>query len=543
MQNASNPPIQTSMGSPATAPAGPRDFPFAFALSIALALLAGLLLRWRGLGSESLWWDEGFTLWFSKFSPADIWRALRLDTAPPLFYILEHFWTKPFGASDESLRALSAFFETLSLPLFFLLAKNLLAEKKAVALAMWLFALSTFQVMYAREARFYALLSFISLATLFCLLRFLERRSAFHFLSIVFLIAAGLYTHNLMFFYLPAIAAVWLIYPSLRTPLHRMLELSIAAVLVLLLYLPWLSSLFAQINGVSRSFWVPKPTPRSLLETLCVLSGFELDYLSSITQRLFQLSPEHSSWLVLFSAFLIFTICLVGGLLGVLSSNQRKCAAIMAYALLPILLVFLASRVSTSVYLNRAFIASSAVLPILYCAPVAFQAGARSKLYSLLTVITLFTIAISLFGYLRYHVKEDWRGMTRYSSEIQNGPRLIAFVPYQGQILYDHYAIPGPRSGSRAGETGLPTPFDFENPIQPYPTPFPDRGMFESFFRRIVESRQYQEVDIVISHTPARISRPIEDFLNAQCDRVAAQDFSEIRFVRCMVPAHGVMDR
>ena len=310
----------------------------------------------------------------------------------------------------------------------------------------------------------------------------------------------------------------------------------------LLLYLPWLSSLFAQISGVSRSFWVPKPTPRSLLETLCVLSGFEPDYLSSITQRLFHLSPEHSSWLVLFFAFLIFTICLVGGLLRVLSSNQRKCAAILAYALLPVLLVFLASRISTSVYLNRAFIASSAVLPILYCAPVAFQARARSRLYSLLAVIALFTTAISLFGYLRYHVKEDWRGMTRYSSEIQNGPRLIAFVPYQGQILYDHYAIPVPHS-DRPDETGLPAPFDFENPIQPYPTPFPDRGMLESFFRGIVESRRYQEVDIVISHTHARVSRPIEDFLDAQCGRVVAQDFPEIRFVRCMVSANSVMGR
>jgi Dolichyl-phosphate-mannose-protein mannosyltransferase len=46
-----------------------------------------------------------------------------------------------FGNSEYALRALSAFFGTLSLPVFYFLAKKVLRDSMAVALAMWLFAL------------------------------------------------------------------------------------------------------------------------------------------------------------------------------------------------------------------------------------------------------------------------------------------------------------------------------------------------------------------------------------------------------------------
>ncbi len=120
-------------------------------------VIAGVAIRWCHLGRQSLWWDEGFTAWASALSPADIVRFARNDDQPPLFYLLQRYWGAVFGNSEYRLRALSAFFGTLSLVVFYFLAKKVLREALAVALAMWLFAFSITQVLYSQEARAYVL--------------------------------------------------------------------------------------------------------------------------------------------------------------------------------------------------------------------------------------------------------------------------------------------------------------------------------------------------------------------------------------------------
>src|SRR5271155_5226415 len=85
-----------------------------------LALTIGVFVRWYGLASQSLWFDEGYTVWLSQFLPKEIWHALQTDNSPPLYYLLQHMWIRWLGTSERSLRGLSAFFETLSLPIFFL---------------------------------------------------------------------------------------------------------------------------------------------------------------------------------------------------------------------------------------------------------------------------------------------------------------------------------------------------------------------------------------------------------------------------------------
>lgn len=506
-----------------------------FPVAIAAAMLVGLLLRWVGLGSQSLWWDEGFTLWISKFSPSDIIRGLQFDTSPPLYYFLEHYWMDLFGSGDTALRGLSAFFETLSFPLFFLLVKAVLVEKKSIATATWLFALSTFQIMYAREARCYGLLSLLSVGTLYCLVRLLERRSGWFLLSLVVLVSAGVYTHNMMLFYLPAIAAFWLIYPSPRSCTVRAVELSLTMILVLLLYLPWIPSLLRQTQSVEASFWVPRPTVRTLLESLCNLSGIEPDYLSTIAQRLLHIGTGLSSVLVLSSAVLIFLLCVVGSLFRTLACHQRKYLAMLAYMALPVLLVFATSRLSTPVYLDRTFIASSIALPILYCAPIAFRTGS-SRSYSYVALVPVLMIAVSLWVYLRYSAKEDWRGLVAHSTAIDNGRRLTVFIPYQAEILYDHYRDRLATSDSRIQETGLPVPFDFQNPVRLYTSSFPTSAAFEAFVKTRLASIQYHELDVVFSHVPDEVARTVLETLKTQCAGVIDRDFRRVRFVRCIMP-------
>src|ERR1700741_4320322 len=86
-----------------TAPAAVEPQPEKQSLSLFLGVLLGiatvlaLFFRWHGLGSRSLWWDEGFTEWVSQFSFSGLYRALQTDSGPPLFYVLQHYWIKCFG--------------------------------------------------------------------------------------------------------------------------------------------------------------------------------------------------------------------------------------------------------------------------------------------------------------------------------------------------------------------------------------------------------------------------------------------------------------
>lgn len=269
---------------------------FLFVVLISFAVTVALLQRWLGLDSQSLWLDEGYSLWFSAFPPKTIWHALQRDTSAPLYYILLHYWRSCFGISEFSLRAFSAFLGTLSLPLFYLLARKILADTTSLALAMMLYAVSFFQVWYAQEARCYALLVFLSLASLYCSLRCLENRTTFRLCSLVLLLAATLYTHNIALFYLPGIAAVWFVYPAETTGRARIRDALLIFSAVLFLYMPWLPTLHRQAQITHRAFWVLEPKARDLLDSLCVLSGFDVATLQDVFRSRFHVLRLFGFW-------------------------------------------------------------------------------------------------------------------------------------------------------------------------------------------------------------------------------------------------------
>ena len=78
---------------------------------------------------------------------------------PPLYYALTRAWVSLFGDSVGALRALSAVSSLLVLPGLFWLARELFASTRVAWTAVALGAVSPFFVLYAQEAREYALWS------------------------------------------------------------------------------------------------------------------------------------------------------------------------------------------------------------------------------------------------------------------------------------------------------------------------------------------------------------------------------------------------
>ena len=512
-----------------------------FGAFIGLAVTAALWLRWSGLDSQSLWLDEGITFWISRFSPEGIWHILQLDTSNPLYYILLHYWTGWFGTSEFSIRALSATFAALSIPIFYQITRKVVADRAAIALAMMLYAVSFYQVWYAQEARCYALLVLLSLASVYLLMLCLEKGSLLRLSGLAFCITASLYTHNIAIFYLPGIVVMWLAYPAEMPLRKRLRDAVVVFSLITLLYLPWVSTLRGQLHRVHAGLWVwvTQPKIRDLLESLCVLSGTDTHTLQAIFRHQFHSSRFFGFWTWAPAILVVFVLCILGGICTGRFADRRKVAALLAYSLIPVFLVFIDSRISTSIYVNRAFLGCCALLPIVFCAPIAFQSGNRRRAFQMLGLLVLLGSAVSAIGYLRRERKEDWRGATEYLVKLPEKRRLLVIVPDIAQGLVQYYAsgLPGPyRAPEMSGLLTSFTPPDLtleDRILHLQDDPNVDALALLS---GAMASGKYKEIDMVVQPgTSPFLIEPAEQYLAAHCGTVDVVEFHWLEVRRCSV--------
>jgi hypothetical protein len=82
---------------------------------IAIVIAIGIGLRF--LTKSDLWLDEALSVNIARLPVSQIPRWLKHDGAPPLYYVLLHYWMQVFGTSDVATRSLSGVFSVASLPL------------------------------------------------------------------------------------------------------------------------------------------------------------------------------------------------------------------------------------------------------------------------------------------------------------------------------------------------------------------------------------------------------------------------------------------
>ena len=124
-------------------------------------ILIGLALRLIMLGEQSLWYDEGVTWLLSQMKNlADLIDWTAADIQPPLYYLLIWHTDIILGQSEWALRLPSVLFNTLTIPLIYVLARRLFPASSSALLAAALFAISPLMVYYSQEARMYTLLVF-----------------------------------------------------------------------------------------------------------------------------------------------------------------------------------------------------------------------------------------------------------------------------------------------------------------------------------------------------------------------------------------------
>jgi uncharacterized membrane protein len=183
-------------------------------------------------------------------SPA---RGLALEEAhhPPLYFEVAHFWAGAFGNSIAATRTLSAIISLLVLPLAFWLGVEIYGSRQAGYIAVALFALSPTSIVFAQEAREYALWGVALLALNAALLRALRRDRPAAWCLVAVLTAFSLYVFTLTFLPLAGLAGYALAtrWKSPKALIHCALAFAAGTIA----FLPWLFILLSHRQGVADS--------------------------------------------------------------------------------------------------------------------------------------------------------------------------------------------------------------------------------------------------------------------------------------------------
>jgi 4-amino-4-deoxy-L-arabinose transferase-like glycosyltransferase len=398
-------------------------------LLIAL-MLAAFAVRLYRLDAQSLWSDEGLSLYRARLSPGENLTNVIVvppgvatrDTNPPLYFIALSALRLVAGESEYALRFLSVIMGVLTVPLLYVLGKRLW-DGRGGMVAATLAAVSPFLVWYSQEARMYTSLAALSVASTYALLRAVEPgspQSIRRWLTWAFVTAAALYTHFTAFFLLPfegllIFSVIW----------HANRRRALVAVLMLIgLGVPIGLYGWSRVQaGAGPSFGF-RPL-YSIAEELS--SAFAVGRTNETFQPLWLVAPS----------LLALTI-------GVVSSaiKQRRSAWIMLmYLLLPLLTFYAVTLVWPlfSGARHLTLIAPPFYLLLGYGASVAVQRARWIGMLLLAVILAPMAYWLHVQFFDPAYLKDDMRSAARLISERATADDVVIVHDAISSFVFDYY--------------------------------------------------------------------------------------------------------
>lgn len=244
---------------------------------LALGVGAALLNLYR-IGVPSLWFDEILSVERASQPLPVLWRIVNASQPNmALYYVVLHCWlalTTRIGIApvEAVVRLPSALFALGGSIVLFLLARRFLGYAGGL-LAALLYICNDFQLVYAQEARAYALQVFFLIAGWSALLMALtgEERRRLWFACYVCAMVLAVYTHYFSLLLLLAQGSAVITLRVLPTPWRECVRLRfrqwcVSCVLIVLLIVPML---YASHVG-AQTGWIPVPAPGDVIRLLKV---------------------------------------------------------------------------------------------------------------------------------------------------------------------------------------------------------------------------------------------------------------------------------
>ena len=240
----------------------------------AVVVAFGIVLRfWT---RSDLWLDEALTVNIAHLPLRDLHGALRRDGAPPLFYVLLHFWMRVFGTSDLAVRSLSGVLGVVTLPVAWAAGRRV-GGRGVAAGALVLVASSPFAVRYSTETRMYALVVLLVAAGVVALGRALERPRPGNLVAVAVVTSALCYSHywSLYLVATTGLVLVWRMWRARRSEpaTRRPPALALGAVVVgALSFAPWVPTFVFQARHTGTP-WAARADFAAMVNAVTSFAG------------------------------------------------------------------------------------------------------------------------------------------------------------------------------------------------------------------------------------------------------------------------------
>ncbi|MEG4274578.1 MULTISPECIES: glycosyltransferase family 39 protein [unclassified Microcoleus] len=262
---------------------------------IIAVLVIGILFRFANLDRKFYWIDETYTslrvsgyteaeiikeISYQKItSPADLQKYQQINSEktlrdtlnslttedpqhPPLYYVLARYWAQWFGTSVAAMRSLAAVISLLVFPAVYWLAWELFESSAVAWMAIAIFAISPYHILFAQEARQYSLWTVTTILSTAALLRATRPDENQNPVALVLswaLYAAtatlGLYTH-LLFVCVAAAHAIYVAVIANWRDVKTFISYYVASLIALICFMPSLVNTVENFNQVrSTTIW------------------------------------------------------------------------------------------------------------------------------------------------------------------------------------------------------------------------------------------------------------------------------------------------
>lgn len=227
--------------------------------------MAAACLRFSLIGDKSLWVDEAMSIAISRTEWRDfIHVTTRSELNMSFYHVLLHLWLRA-GSSEAWIRGLSAAFSLVTLPMIYVMGKQLIS-RQAATLAASLIAIHAIHIQYAQEARSYSLFVLLVAVSWWLFLRCTLRPGLW---NLVFYTIANIllaYTHFYGLLTIPSQIIALLI---IRPP--RGWRCAVAIFISLLCSSP--IAVFLATRNVGQANWIYERPGINLPDILYALSG------------------------------------------------------------------------------------------------------------------------------------------------------------------------------------------------------------------------------------------------------------------------------
>jgi len=293
---------------------------------------------------QSIWFDESFSSYLTRFDLGKIWSLTAADVHPPLYYIVLKGWAHFFGHTDFAMRMLSVILGAVAILFAFLWLKYKYGSKSAI-LGSFLLSISPVFIRYGQEMRMYTMVLAIVFASTYFLQLAIDNEKKRWWIIYAILVAAGMWTHYFTAFAFCAhLVYLFKIYGKSFWKKH----IWAPYLLAILLFSPWMPSLIAQVSNVEQNgFWV---SPVSVT-VMANYFGEDLYYMKA---------EEIQNWLLVLATIVVSVI------LYLAVRYRKKMVMLLSMAIVPLIFLVLLSLPPLSpMFIPRYIIYAMLAIPMI----------------------------------------------------------------------------------------------------------------------------------------------------------------------------------